>query len=320
MVKVSAAVAVAVASVGGGIALASNHPTVSDTAFQSGPGFGMTGNGATLGSALAGFSQPGSSAGQRSMSLRELASMHGFGGQFTVWQHRRHSRVAFQRGQVVLITHHFLLVRGLDGKLTVWHLSGRTLVEGVAPTVTSQPMPSSVPVLTTGAATQAVTGGAPVASVLNSTAPAQPTVTTVSVTTGGTTVTVTVTSTATVAKMATVTTPTTSATVPTASLTWHGLAAGDVVFVAGSMQGQVRTAQLVLVESVAPATAPTVAPTITPTVAPTVTPTVAPPTITPTMTPTITPTMTPTITPTVTPTVPTTTPATPAPSSSPPLW
>jgi hypothetical protein len=291
--KVSAIAAVAVASIGGGVALASNHPTVSDAAFQSGGSFGFTGNGATLGSALTGFTQQGSSFGQRSWSLRQFGNMQGFGGQFNVWQHHRHSRLAFQRGQVVLITHHFLLVRGLDGLLTVWRLSGNTMVQGVAPTVATQQtmMPNvRIPVLTTGTAGQAVTGGTSIASVLNSTAVAQPAATTVSVTTGGTTVTITVTSTATVARMATVTTPTAVTTVPTASLMWHGLAPGDIVFVAGSMHGQTRNAQLILIEALASAITPTINPTTTPTINPTTTPTINP-TVTPMVTPTVMPTV-----------------------------
>ena len=87
------------------------------------------------------------------------------------------------------------------------------------------------------------------------------------------TITITITSTpatATVAPTAKVTTPVTTTTpatttttpaakttttvVPTAALTWHGLAAGDLVFVAGSERHHVRTAELVLIEALAPVT------------------------------------------------------------------
>lgn len=310
--KASAGALAAVAAVGGAVALINQHSTFRDSAFHL--GLGHNGNGAMLDSAVTSLSQPSISPFMRSRSLQELGSIHGFGGQFSFRQHHRSSMMAFQRGQVVLITHHFLLVRGVDGQLTVWRLSGNTAVKDVATTPMTQAMAPSaaVPVLTSGTAAQAVTGGTSVASMLNSTAVAQPAATTVSVTTGGTTITITVTNTATVAKMATVTTPTTTTAVPTAALTWNGLTAGDIVFVAGSRHGNTRNAELVLIESLAPTT-PTVTPTVTPTM--TVTPT---PTVTPTMTvtPTVTPTGGITPTPTVTPTVPATG-MTPAPTASP---
>ena len=46
--------------------------------------------------------------------------------------------LAFQRGQIVLLTHHFLVVRGLNGQLTVWRLSGNTAVKNVAVTPATQ--------------------------------------------------------------------------------------------------------------------------------------------------------------------------------------
>jgi hypothetical protein len=303
--KASAIAAVAVASVGGGVALVSQHATAHDTAFQDRIGLSGNGDGSMLESAITGLSQHGASSFMRSRSLQELSSLHGFGAQFNFREQHRSTMLSFERGQIVLITHHFLLIRGVYGGLKIWRLSGNTDVEDVAPTATTQAVvPSTVPMLTTATATQAVTGGTSVTSMLTSMAPVQPAATTVSVTTGGTTVTVTVTSSATVAKMATVTTPTSTTTVPTAALTWHGLAAGDIVFVAGVKHGHVREAQLVLIESVAPTTPP-VTPTVTPT-------------ITPTITPTVTPTVTPTITPTVTPTV--SAAPTASPSASPKHW
>ncbi|MGH3393776.1 MAG: hypothetical protein ACRDPO_03715, partial [Streptosporangiaceae bacterium] len=302
--KVKAAVGALVLAGGvtGGVALTHQSTTVHDSAFQF--GFGENGNGAMLDSAMNGLSAPGTSPFMRTRSLRELGAFHGFGGQFGFWHHHSFSRLAFERGQVVFITHHFLIVRSLDGRLTVWRLTGGRAVKDVAPTATTEtPMPTSatpsptttvptatpsttapaqpgttvpgatVPVLTSTTAAQAVTGGTPVTSMLNSTAAAQPGTTTVSVTTGGITVTVTVTSTATVARMATVTTPASTTTVPTSALSWTGaasgltteLAPGDIVFVAGHVRGHHRLAQLVLIESAGTTTA-TVSPTITPTV------------------------------------------------------
>src|ERR1035438_9216199 len=84
-------------------------------------------------------------------SLQELAAFHGFGNQFMFSQRHKRSMLAFERGQIVLITHHFLIVRGLNGKLTVWLLTGNTAVKAVAPTTTAQTIApvAAVPVLTT---------------------------------------------------------------------------------------------------------------------------------------------------------------------------
>jgi hypothetical protein len=298
--KAAAGGAAVVAGVGGGLAL-TNHPTaVHDSAYSF--GFGQGGYGNMLSSAVSNLQQGGVSSGVSLRALQELGAIRGFGTQFNVWKHHQRSRLAFQRGQIVLITHHFLVVRGLNGRLTVWKISGNTAIKNVAVTPTAQAVApvAAVPVLTTGTAATAVTGAMPVTTVLNNTAVAAPTTTTVSVTTGTTTVTVTITNTpaaATVAPVAKVVTPTTTTVMPTAALTWKGLVAGDLVFVAGSQTHHTLTAQLVLIEATATVT-PTVTPTITAT--PTVTPTT---TVKPTVTPTVTtPAVTPTVT--VTPTAP----------------
>lgn len=298
--KAAAGGAAVVAGVGGGLALTNSHTTaVHDSAFYYGFGDGNSGYGNMLSSAVTNLQQGGVSSGISLRALQELGAIHGMGTQFNVYRHHQMSMLAFQRGQIVLLTHHFLVVRGLNGQLTVWRLSGNTAVKSVATTPATQAAApvAAVPVLTTGTAATAVTGAMPVTTVLNNTAvaAAAPTVTTVSVTTGTTTVTVTITNTAaaaTVAPVARVVTPTTTTVMPTAALTWRGLAAGDLVFVAGSVSHHTRVAQLVLIEALA-TTTPTVTPTITPT--PTVTPTI---TVKPAVTPTVTPTVT------VTPTAP----------------
>lgn len=299
--------------VAGGVALSHHSATpVHDAAFQF--GFGQHGFGPMLDSAVNGLSFQGASGFTQMRSLQELGSFHGFGGQFGFWWHHSFSRMAFERGQVVFSSHHFLIVRSLEGRLTVWRLTGNTAVQDVGatgttgtvtpttpvttPTVTPTVTPTTsatAPVLTSTAATQAVTGGQPVISMVNGTAPAQP-ATTISVTTGGTTITVTITSTTSVARTATVTTPTTTSTVPATSLmSWNnGLAPGDVVFVAGRVFGHRHVAQLVLVDTAATTTTPTATPTVT---TPVVTPSgtiTARPTVTPTapVTPTPTPTTT----------------------------
>lgn len=350
--KAAAGALVLAGGVAGGVALTHHSSTaVHDTAFQF--GFGQHGYGPMLDSAMNGLAFGGGSGFSQHRSLEELGAFRGFGGQFNFWSHHRFSHLAFERGQIVFISHHFLVVRSLDGRLTVWQMFGNTMVEDVAPTGTTgtvtppvtppaTPTPTitppvsatptvhptatpttvtpttpvtGMPVLTSTTATQAVTGGVPVASMVGTTTAAQqPGTTTISVTTGGTTITITITSTTSVAPTAKVTTPTTTSTVPTTSLTWNnGLAPGDVVFVSGHVRGHRHLAELVLVESTATAT-PTASPTVS--ALPTTTPTH---TVTPTTTPTVTPTLTPTTTPTVTPTptAPVTTPA-PTPTTSTP--
>jgi hypothetical protein len=327
-----------VAGVAGGYTLTNQPSTIHNAAFTF--GYGNNGWAPMLNSAMVGLSQPTMS--HSSMrSLQELAAFRGFGGQFMFSQHHKRSMLAFQRGQIVLITHRFLLLRGLNGQFTVWSLSGHTAIKSVVttPAAVQAVTPAAVPVLTTGTATQAVTGGTSVAAVLNNTTPvAAPTVTTIAITTGTTTITITVTGAASVANTAKVTTPvttttnpvtaatvpattavpttmttnpvttvpattavpTTTTTVPTAALTWRGLLPGEVVFVAGTVRGHVRTAQIVLIEALAnTATTPVITPT--PTVTPTIT---ATPTIKPTVTATPTTTPLATVTPTATSTVP----------------
>ena len=94
--RASAGAVAAVAAIGGGVALMNQHSTFRDAAFQF--GFGQNGNGAMLDSAVTGLSQPGVSSFMRSRSLQELGSLHGFGGQFNVWQHHKSRMLAFQRG------------------------------------------------------------------------------------------------------------------------------------------------------------------------------------------------------------------------------
>jgi hypothetical protein len=341
-----------VGGIAGGLALTSHSTAIHDSAYDF--GFGENGYGAMLNSAMAGLQTHNAGLTQR--SLQELSAIKGFGASWNVVNHHQRSTVEFQRGRIVLITHHFLIVRGQGGKLTVWKLAGNTAVQDVAATVTATPAPTvatatptvatatpttatpaaavvtptptvpasaaavpvtaAVPTLTTGTAATAVTGGTPVTTMLNSTAATAPSVTTISVTTGTTTITITITSTpaaATVAPTAKVTTPVTTTTpttttapaakttttvVPTAALTWHGLAAGDLVFVAGTERHHVRTAELVLIEALAPVT-PAVTPSAT--VKPTVTPAAtAPVTVTPAPTVSATVTPTPAVIPTTT--------------------
>jgi hypothetical protein len=219
-----------VGGIAGGLALTSHSTAIHDSAYDF--GFGQNGYGAMLNSAMAGLQTHNSGLAQR--SLQELSAIKGFGDSWNVVNHHQRSTVEFQRGRIVLITHHFLIVRGQGGKLTVWKLSGNTAVQDVAATITATakptvatatptvatptpsvstpaaavvtptptapasiaavPVTAAVPTLTTGTAAQAVTGGTPVTTMLNSTAAAAPSVTTISVTTGTTTITITITS------------------------------------------------------------------------------------------------------------------------------
>ena len=187
--------AAVVAGVGGGLALTNHSTPVHDSAYSF--GFGEGGYGNMLSSAVSNLQQGGVSSGVSLRALQELGAIRGFGTQFNVTRHHQRSTLAFERGQIVLITHHFLIVRGLNGKLTIWKISGNTAVKNVAVTPTAQAVApaAAVPVLTTGTAATAVTGAMPAATVVNNTAAAAPTTTTVSVTTGTTTVTVTITNT-----------------------------------------------------------------------------------------------------------------------------
>ena len=178
--KVKAAVGALVLAGGvvGGVALTHQSATIHDSAFQF--GFGENGNGAMLDSAMNGLSAPGISPFMRTRSLQELGAFRGFGGQFGFWHHHSFSRLAFERGQVVFITHHFLIVRSLDGRLTVWRLTGGTAVKDVMPTAMAPaPMPTSAtpsPTATVPGATPTTTPPTttPSATTPAMTAPAQP--------------------------------------------------------------------------------------------------------------------------------------------------
>src|ERR1700722_4561371 len=156
--KVKAAVGALVLAGGvvGGVALTHQSATIHDSAFQF--GFGENGNGAMLDSAMNGLSAPGISPFMRTRSLQELGAFRGFGGQFGFWHHHSFSRLAFERGQVVFITHHFLIVRSLDGRLTVWRLTGGTAVKDVMPTAMA---PAPMPTSATSSPTATVPGATP---------------------------------------------------------------------------------------------------------------------------------------------------------------
>jgi hypothetical protein len=191
-----------------------------------------------------------------------------------------HTKLAFERGRVVLATKNFVLIRAANGTFNVWWLSKGTKVTNVAASRTGTTALTG----SSAAATAAMTGQmAPAtATVSGSTTAAQkvlaPTATTVSVNIAGTGVTVTVTVTS---NMATVQQGHSWWRQP-ATTTAAGLQRGDLVFVAGTRADRTLHAKVILIEkAVTTTTTPTATPSTT--VAPTTTPTT---TTTPTVAPT----------------------------------
>jgi hypothetical protein len=181
------------------------------------------------------------------------------------------SKLAFERGTVVLATRKFVLIRAANGTFNVWWLSGGTKVTNVARSMTGTAALTG----STRAASQAMAGQMkPVTSILTgSTTAAQQvlasTAPTITVNIAGTGITVSVTVTRSVA------------TVQQGTMWWHqsamttaaGLQRGDLVFIAGTRASHELHAKVVLIEKMPAVTAtPTTAPTATPSTVPTTTP------------------------------------------------
>ena len=180
---------------------------------------------------------------------------------------RGHSKLAFERGTVVLATTRFVLIRAANGSFNVWWLSGGTRVTNVA----ASKIGTTALTGSTWAAGAAMNGQmAPATAMLtgNTTAAQQvlaPTATTVTVNVVGTGITVSVTVTG---NTATVTQNNTTWRQP-AMTTAVGVQRGDLVFIAGTRAGWALHAKVILIEKT-PITTPTSTPT--PTTAPAVTP------------------------------------------------
>ena len=181
---------------------------------------------------------------------------------------RGHSKLAFERGTVVLATKKFVLIRAANGSFNVWWLSGGTKITNVAASITGTTALTG----STTAASAAMAGQLTPATTLltgNTTAAQQvlaPTTTTVTVNVVGTGITVSVKVTSNVATVAQNSTwwrqPATTSVA--------GLQRGDLVFIAGTRADWALHATVILIEK-APMTAtapPTAAPTTTPTVSP----------------------------------------------------
>ncbi len=183
-----------------------------------------------------------------------------------LWQ--GHSKLAFERGTVVLATKKFVLIRAANGSFNVWWLSGGTKITNVAASMTGTTALTG----STAAASAAMAGQmTPATTTLtgNITAAQQvlaPTTATVTVNVAGTGITVSVKVTSNVATVAQNNTwwrqPATTSVA--------GLQRGDLVFIAGTRADWALHAKVILIEK-APVTTtapPTTAPTTTPTVWP----------------------------------------------------
>jgi hypothetical protein len=261
--KVKAGLGIGAAVVVGGgaigaVALASGN-TVATTAASAGYSRSLSyenNQGAILNAALADYSWSHARAfallSQLANTSRETEMWHG------------HTKLAFERGRVVLATKQFVLVRAANGTFNVWWLSHGTKVTNVAASRTgTTALTGSRPAATAAMAGQLAPA---TAMVSGSTTAAQkvlaPTATTVSVNIAGTGVTVTVTVTS------------NTATVQQGRTRWQqpattaaaGLQRGDLVFVAGTRADKTLHARVILIEKAATTTPAT---TSTPTVAPT---------------------------------------------------
>jgi len=189
-----------------------------------------------------------------------------------VW--RGHSKLAFERGTVVLATKRFVLIRAANGSFNVWWLSGGTKVTNVAASMTGTTALTG----STWAAGAAMNGQmAPAAAMLtgNTTAARRvlaPTAATITVHVVGTGITVSVTVTRNVATVAQNSTWWRQPAMTTAV----GLQRGDLVLIAGTRADWALHAKVILIEKTSvmtsttvPATTPTVTPSTTPTPTPT---------------------------------------------------
>jgi hypothetical protein len=188
---------------------------------------------------------------------------------------RGHSKLAFERGTVVLATKKFLLIRAANGSFNLWWISGNTKVTNVA---ASQTGTAALTGSTTAASAAMAGQMAPATTLLtgNTTAAQQvlaPTTTTVTVNVAGTSITVSVTVKNNVATVA----QNTTVTKQPALTTIGGVQRGDLVFIAGSREHWALHANVILIEKTpAITTAPTTAPTVAPTTSPTTPATLAP--------------------------------------------
>jgi len=178
---------------------------------------------------------------------------------------RGHSKLAFERGTVVLATKKFVLIRAANGSFNVWWLSAGTKVTSVAASMTGTTALTG----STAAASAAMAGSMTPATTMltgNTAAAAQvlaPTTTTVTVNVVGTGITVSVKVTSNVATVAQNTTVT---RMPAMTMV-GGVQRGDLVFIAGTRANWALHAKVILIEKtpMMTTTPPTTPPTVMPT-------------------------------------------------------
>lgn len=263
---------------------ANNHGPATTTASEAGFIMGIHHH-IGMEAALSGALNAWGHSHQRSLStLAQMMPMRTF---TQVWGGHGHHRTMFaaQRGVVVLATKQFLLVKSAHGQLHLWWLTGRTAFQNVtaSPTgmtaMTGNNTAAVQAVVNQNTVTAATVMAGSVNAVTQAVAPTK--VTTVTIATGTETIAITITpTTATVTQpgatpsampMATTTSiPTSTPTgMPTATTqpvttTANGVAAGDLVMIAGVRVHGRLFARLVLFSA---PTAMTATPTATPSVA-----------------------------------------------------
>jgi hypothetical protein len=278
--RIGVATAVLIGGGAAGVAVlaANNHSPASTTASDAGfiQSFHHTiGQEAALSSALSTWGRSHQGAMN---TLARMAPMRNFTQQWGGWHH--HTQFAAQRGVVVLATKNFLVVKSANGGLHLWWLTGTTAFQNVtaSPTgmtaMTGNNTAAIKAVVNQNMTTASTVMAGSVNAVNQAAAPTK--TTTVTITTGTETITITITPTAamvsapsatpTVTPTGTVTpsvsatatatatptmsttatpTPTATATQPVTTAT-HGVAAGDLVMIAGVRQHGRLIAKLVL--------------------------------------------------------------------------
>jgi hypothetical protein len=293
-IGVAAAVLIGGGAAGVAAVAANNHGPSSTTASDAGFIMGIHHNVSEQTALSSALSMWGHSH-QSSMSmLAQMVPMRTF---TQVWAGSRHHRTMYaaQRGVVELATKNFLLVKSSNGRTALWWLNGKTAFQNVSASPTGMTAMTGNNTAAVNAmvnqntvTAQTVMAGSTTA-VAQAAAPTKPT--TITIVTGTETITITITpTTATVTQPgATPTTTTTATGMPTATATatpttmatatatptasptvtatqpvttaTHGVAAGDLVMIAGVREHGRLIAQLVLFSAPAKVT-PTASPSV----------------------------------------------------------
>jgi hypothetical protein len=292
-IGVAAAVLIGGGAAGVAAVAANNHAPTNTTASDAGFIMSFHHN-LSAQTALSSALSTWSKSHQRSMTtLAQMAPMRTF---TQVWGSHHRTMYAAQRGVVELATKNFLLVKSSNGQLHLWWLNGKTAFQNVTANATGMTAMTGNNTAAVNAmvnqntvTAQTVMAGSTTA-VAQAAAPAKPT--TVTIVTGTETITITITpttatvtqpgattsatatatptatATATPTAVSTVTStptatasPTVKATQPVRKAT-HGVAAGDLVMIAGVREHGRLIAQLVLFSAAGTTAAPTASPSV----------------------------------------------------------